>query len=98
MKHFLAAFSIVILTNNEQPVGLLAESITTLPLYQPPFTLTRYLPFQLGYTLNTMYNWVAGPVSFRSLGEYMVDNLDLGERLKGKRVGVLEQRGGRGGN
>jgi hypothetical protein len=39
-----------------------------------------------------MYNWVTQYITFQSLGEYMVENLELGGRLKGKRVGILEKK------
>jgi hypothetical protein len=38
---------------------------------------------------------MAQPVSFRTLGEFMVDHLDLDTELKHKRVGVLEDPGAR---
>jgi hypothetical protein len=75
-----------------QPVGPLIESITTLPDYRPPFGITRYLPYELGLAGNIMYNWVTQYITFQSLGEYMVDNMSPDGRLKGKRVGVLENR------
>jgi hypothetical protein len=37
-----------------------------------------------------MYNWVTQKITFDTLGEYMIDNLQPDERLKHKRVGVLE--------
>lgn len=37
-----------------------------------------------------MYNWMTQNITFQSLGEYMIDNLSLDDRLRGKRVGVLE--------
>lgn len=73
-----------------QPVGPLVESITTPPLWKKPFAFTRWIPFKLGYAGNTMYNWTTQNITFQSLGEYMVDNLDLTDRLRHKRVGVLE--------
>jgi hypothetical protein len=37
-----------------------------------------------------MYNWFSQQITFESLGAYMIDNLDFDERLKAKRVAVLE--------
>lgn len=75
---------------DRQPVGPYYDAIDVVPGFQSPYTLTKYLP--LGAASSLMYNWVTAPVSFKTLGIYMVDHLDLDERLRHKRVGVLERR------
>lgn len=40
--------------------------------------------------MNLMWNWTGQNVSFKSIGQYMIDNVDLDGRLKHKCVGILE--------
>ena len=73
---------------DRQPKGPHVESITVPPLWKQPFPWTKYIP--LGLAVNTMYNWTSQQITFQSLGEYMINNLSLDDRLKAKRVAVLE--------
>ena len=78
----------VVLIPYGQPVGPYYESTEVLPGYQPPYPILGWIP---GWNaVNIFYNWIKGPVTFESLGQYMVDNLEADGRLKAKRVGVLE--------
>lgn len=73
---------------DRQPRGPLVESITTPPQWRDPFPWTRYIPFGLGF--NALYNWALQRISFEGVGVYMVDNLGFDERLRGKRVAIVE--------
>ncbi|KAM0751156.1 hypothetical protein T439DRAFT_355989 [Meredithblackwellia eburnea MCA 4105] len=74
-----------------EPTGPLVSSTTTPPLFLPRGFLTRYLlPSSLGLLINTMSYWLTTSVTFKSLGEFMIDNLQVGTDMSGKRVQVIE--------
>jgi hypothetical protein len=39
---------------------------------------------------NAVYNWLLQRISAEGLGGYMTDNLGFDERLRGRRVAVVE--------
>ncbi len=71
-----------------QPQGPLVVGILNPPLFKPRGFLTRYLP--LGTFFNTFYNFSTTRVTYQGLADYMIDHLDLDSRIKGKRIGILE--------
>lgn len=78
-----------------KPSGPLVHTIDYIPLYRPPGFI-GYLPF-VGPLLNIMYNFCYQKLTYKSVGEFLADNLGPGDgaieggtKMRGKRVGLLE--------
>ena len=44
----------------------------------------------IGPALNVMYNFSQQSLTYKSVGDFLSDNLGPGEEMRGKRVGILE--------
>lgn len=64
--------------------------IDSVPLWQEPWILGR-LPL-IGPALNVIYNWKQQMLTYKSVGEFLSENLGAGEEMRGKRVCILEDK------
>jgi len=71
-----------------EPVGPLVPTIDHVGLWRPLWIIGS-IPF-IGPLLNIMYNFIHQRLSYKSIGDFLADNLGPGEEMRGKRVGLLE--------
>lgn len=74
--------------HSNQPAGPLVRTVDQVPLWQEPWILGR-IPL-VGPVLNVLYNWMQQKLTYKSVGEFLSDNLGPGDEMRGKRVGLLE--------
>lgn len=71
-----------------QPNGPLVTSVDAVPIWQEPWIAGR-IPI-IGPVLNVLYNFSQQKLTYKSVGEFLSENLGPGEGLSQKRVGLLE--------
>ncbi|EIM84094.1 uncharacterized protein STEHIDRAFT_159691 [Stereum hirsutum FP-91666 SS1] len=78
-----------------EPSGPLVHTVDYIPLYRPPGFIGN-LPF-VGPLFNIIYNFYYQKLTYKSVGEFLADNLGPGDGtiegesgMRGKRVGLLE--------
>jgi len=49
----------------------------------------------VGPVLNVVYNWTKQKLTYKSVGEFLSDNLGPGEDMSAKRVCILEEVNGK---
>ena len=72
-----------------QPTGPLVRTVDEVPLWIKP-GIVGWIPI-IGPALNVLYDWKRQKLAYKSVGEFISDNLGPGEDMRGKRVGILEQ-------
>lgn len=83
-----------LICNRDQSAGPLVTSVDSVPLWQEPWIAGR-VPV-IGPLLNVLYNFGQQKLTFKSVGDFLADNLRPGEDLSQKRVGLLENISARG--
>ncbi|KAI0314855.1 hypothetical protein OF83DRAFT_1165040 [Amylostereum chailletii] len=71
-----------------EPVGPVVRTIDYVGLWHRP-SLIGQIPF-IGPILNVLYNFWCQRLSYKSVGDFLADNLGPGGDMRGKRVGLLE--------
>jgi len=82
-----------LICTRDQPAGPLVTSVDSVPLWQEPWIAGR-IPV-IGPLLNVLYNFGQQKLTFRSVGDFLADNLGPCENLSQKRVGLLEDASAR---
>jgi hypothetical protein len=76
-----------------QPAGPVVRAIDSVPLWQEPWLVGR-LPL-IGPVLNVVYNWTKQKLTYKSVGEFLSDNLGPGGDMSAKRACILEEVNGK---
>ena len=71
-----------------QPAGPLVIGLDSVPIWQEPWIAGR-IPV-IGPILNVCYNFSQQKLTYKSVGDFLSENLGPGKSLSQRRVGLLE--------